>query len=322
MKGDKTNSRSRRSAPAVSRVALWTAAAAGAAVACAAATHFASWLALHPLRMPVRLPDDAAQLGLREIEFASQDGTPLSGWFLEAERATGVVLLCHGHPCCRLEMLPWARRIREAGFHALLFDFRAMGRSGGSLCTLGAREALDIQGALDWLDSEGITPGLPAGAFGISMGGAAAILAAAADCRIRAVASHGAFASLDSAIRQRGRCMAGPAGPAVAAALSHWGKAWLDCHPSEVAPVAVVHQIAPRPVLLIHGAKDLVVSPNDARALFEAAQAPCSLRVFAGSWHIYVPPIERDAYRAEVIGFFRRNLAGASCPARPRAERV
>src|SRR5690348_10569949 len=71
-------------------------------------THGFAWLATHPLRLPVRRPSDEA-LPLEDVVFPARDGIRIAGWFAPAQNAQGGVILCHGHPMNRVEMLPWAR---------------------------------------------------------------------------------------------------------------------------------------------------------------------------------------------------------------------
>ena len=92
-----------------------------------------------------------AALGLRyeEVAFRSVgDGLRLRGWFVPGEKRRGIVVLCHGYPGNRADLLPQAAFLRRAGFGVLLFDFRALGRSEGDICSIGWREVNDAHGAV------------------------------------------------------------------------------------------------------------------------------------------------------------------------------
>jgi alpha-beta hydrolase superfamily lysophospholipase len=280
----------------------------------AVGTHGFTWLATHPLRLPVRrLPRES--LELEEVAFPARDGIRIAGWFASAPNAQGAVILCHGHPMNRMEMLPWARLLHAAGFHVLLFDFRSMGESEGDLCSIGHLEVNDLLGAVDYLVRRPEMYGLEAGVFGISMGGAAAIMAAAQDERIAAVATHGAYASLERAIQQRGRMLLGPAGPLLAASATYWARRWIDTDPRSVSPQALVAQIAPRPVLISHGRMDLTINPEDAHALYSAAGTPKTLNVLPNSWHVRIGRKDRPGYERRLIRFFTDGLRAEAPPA-------
>ncbi len=280
----------------------------------AAGTLAYAWLATHPARLPILHGKKENDPEWQGVTFPTSDGLNIAGWFAAANPANGPaqggVILCHGHPMNRVEMLPWARLMHHAGFHTLLFDFRALGQSEGTLCSIGYHEVKDLLGAVAYLDARPEMDGLPIGAYGISMGGAVCLMAAAQEPRLAAVATHGAYASLDRAIDQRGRAVLGPAGVAFSRPAAYWGKRWMSADPATVSPLAVVSQIAPRPVLLMHGARDRIVNPADARALYEAAQQPKTLTLWPRSWHVRIHPEERPTYEATLKAFFQSNLKG------------
>ena len=82
----------------------------------------------------------------------------------------------------------------------------------------------------------------------------------------------------------------------------------MEIDPIIVSPCDVIGQIAPRPVLLMHGAHDRIINPADAQALYEAAQEPKELRIWPRSWHTTISSHERAAYENTLLEFFRVNL--------------
>ncbi|MCC6727789.1 MAG: alpha/beta fold hydrolase [Chthonomonadales bacterium] len=292
----------------VHRVARSAALAGAAAGALLAAGSFAlAYFGTHPVRLPLWRSPAGEGMPSEDVEFASRDGLRLSGWFVPARGARAVVVLCHGHPFNRCEMLFWARMLWPR-YHLLLFDFRAMGRSGGNTCTIGHEETRDLIGAVDYLARRPETRGLPVGVVGLSMGGAAALMAAAEDPRIRAVATHGAYARLDRAIAQRGRVVLGPLGPALSRPATLVGRRWLGVDPCDVAPVKAIERIAPRPVLLMHGERDRIISPEDGRLLARAGGPTAELWEVPGSGHQRVAPGARAEYSRRLNAFLVRAL--------------
>jgi fermentation-respiration switch protein FrsA (DUF1100 family) len=258
--------------------------------------------------MPVpKRPPEAAGIW-EDVSFRTEDGLRLSGWFFPRRDARAVVILCHGHQFHRMQMLEVLYALREGPFGFLLFDFRCAGRSEGQLSTIGADEVRDVRAAVDWLRSRPDTATLPIGVFGYSMGGAVAIMAAAQDDRIRAVASQGAYATLERAIADRGRFFAGTLGPVLVRPALALGKRWLRYNPADVAPLKVIGAIAPRPVMICHGEWDPYISPEDARLLYDAAGEPKVLRVVPCSWHISIAPDHKRAYYADLRAFFEQAL--------------
>ena len=70
----------------------------------------------------------------------------------------------------------------------------------------------------------------------------------------------------------------------------------------------MIGQIAPRPVLLMHGARDIIVNPADAQSLYDAACEPKTLTVWPRSWHVRINAQERPDYEAALVTFFQTNL--------------
>lgn len=265
-----------------------------------------AYIATHPPRFPVLLPKDANSLGLEEVSFPSRDSLMLSGWFLPASvpNPRGGIILCHGHMFNRMEMVPWAPLFQSLGFHVLLFDFRKSGRSGGHICTIGHLERLDLLGALDYLGCRPEMKGLPIGVYGHSMGGSVAIMVAAYDQRIAAVAAHGAFATLERAVRRRSRLLFGPLAPFVTPVVLHLGQRWVQAPPQAISALEAICHIAPRPVLLFHGKRDHIVPVEDAYDLYANAYSPRALHVLPQSGHIWIAPEERAAYDQILTRFF------------------
>ncbi len=276
-----------------------------------------AYFSTHPPRRSITRNPEEFGAAYEDILFPSRDGMTLSGWLVPA-RCTqetgaaprGAVILCHGMLANREEVVPWAEPLWSRGFTVLMFDFRALGKSGGNRCTAGYRETEDLSGAVDYLKSRADTKDLPLGVFGFSMGGATAILVAADDPRIQAVATHGAYATLESAITQRCKIHFSFMSPIVEWMTVRIGRKlrWYPVSPSEVNPVEAVSRLTPRPLLILHGGRDRVVHPGDARDLHAAAGYPKSLRVLPRSGHRRIHRHLRDAVRRRVSQFFCATL--------------
>lgn len=271
-------------------------------------TYVIARLSLHPLRKaPLKTPD-VFGAEYEDIQFPSFDGARLSGWFVPARvpDPRGVVILCHGMSANRSEVLPWAKPLWESGFALLMFDFRRLGESEGEFCTAGHFETHDLLAAVDYVKSRPEIEPLPVGVFGFSMGGVAAIRAAAEDDRIKAVATHGAFATLERALRQRCRHHFGPMAPLAAWMTRRFVRTfgWDIAASSGVDPLEAVRRLTPRPLLLLHGKRDPIVHVNDARDLHRAAGYPKELNLLPRSGHRRIHPTIQPAAWESLRQFF------------------
>lgn len=173
--------------PAI-QVAIWAALIVALFLAASLASF---WLAVRPPRLSIPLRPEELGLRVEPVRIRADDGMRLAGWFVPRPDAPAIVLL-HGYPAEKADLLPIAAAL-ASDFAILLMDHRYFGESEGRATTLGFRERRDLQRAVDFVQSRGATA---VGVFGFSLGGAVALLAAAEDPRIRAVAAYAPFSDL------------------------------------------------------------------------------------------------------------------------------
>lgn len=285
---------------------------------CAAGVIILLRRSVYPKRVTPQQSQAMIEAGCEDVRFPSAgDGAQLSGWFVPSQTTPvhGAVFCCHGMSQNRDQMLAWAESLWNNGFHVLLFDFRAVGESEGHRATGGFLEAEDLLGAVEYLSSRPDCVGLELGALGFSMGGSSAILAAAQEPRIRAVVTHAAYATLDSAIAARCRFHFGPLAPIVEWGFKRFGRKHFHAQPAEIVPLRVVSCLTPRPLLVLHGEKDPIVPPWNAYQLYASAGEPRFLRLLKDGDH-EPDHAHTEEVHAEVVAFFRKYLTSDQCVVR------
>lgn len=194
------------------------------------------------------------------------------------QRASGIVVFCHGSGSSRLSPRnrAVAADLREAGLATLLFDLLTEREEAIDRITSEYRFnirllAERVVAALDWLGAAPATSHLTPGLFGSSTGAAAALVAAAArPDRVRAVVSRGGRPDL--------------AGDA----LSMVGA----------------------PTLLLVGSEDPDVLELNRDALFRL-HSERELRVIPGATHLFIEPGTLERVASEAASFFAAHLEGA-----------
>ena len=267
--------------------------------------------------MARRTPDLAASpsdygLTYQDVSFQSRDDLTLRGWFIPANSSVrGTIIFCHGHAGSMDPDTVYAPWLNKAGFNVLMFDFRAHGRSEGDRVSLGYFERLDLLGAIDYLQSRGITE---VGVMGFSMGGAVGLATAAENETIRAVISDGGFARMESAVLGWGLERGLPRWLALLIArLIITATGWrLGVRLSDADPIQWVAQIAPRAVLFIHGDRDPFITIADVEALYAKSGEPKMLWRVAEAQHRRIDRVRPAEYRQRVIDFFEQYLAVAT----------
>ena len=114
------------------------------------------------------------------------------GWFFPGLRGAPVIILCHGYQSQRGDVLTLATPLQENQFNVFVFDFGGHGKSAGST-TLGPRETREVLAAIAAMARRTDVDGNRVGLWGANVGGYAALAAAVADRRVRALAVESVY---------------------------------------------------------------------------------------------------------------------------------
>src|SRR5690242_874383 len=278
---------------------------------------------------PHRAARTPASLGLdyREVAFpARADGITLRGWLIPGVLADGrltldrALIVVHGHRENRADtefgLLDFSAAVARAGFAVLAYDTRGAGTSDPAPDSLGAFERRDVLGAVDFLRSGPLPypalarPRVIAG-WGVSMGAATLLLAAAEEPAITAVVADTAFTDVLPLLERELPKQGAPAPLVPGVLLAGWALYGVNYY--DVRPVDAVARIAPRPIFFIHGDGDDFIPATNLDALVRAARAAPGAQV--QSW--LVPGVRHHAqtyhtagqeYVRRVVAFFDSTL--------------
>lgn len=247
------------------------------------------------------------------VSLISRDHLQIAGWFIEHPNPRGALILLHGIGTSKADLLDFIKELHPKGpYHLLAIDFRGHGASAGRVLSFGKEEAWDVEAGLRFLSEDPRCKGLPVGCYGISMGGAIGILAASRFPRLEAVVSDSSYADFPRAIA-RGVWMSYHIPRIPLGQIVIWGTAIrLWCRMSTVSPVFHIRKIAPRPILLIHGARDQTTPLGEGLWLHEAAGEPKEFWLVPGAEHVgsfYQDPSE---YLTRVVNFFNHVFSRAA----------
>jgi uncharacterized protein len=274
-------------------------------------------VAAHILSLPERnVPDvtpAATGLPFHDVRFPSRiDGVAIAAWYVPREGAGRAVVMVHGMNVSRGAEFEgrWvevARGLWEAGVSVLMIDMRGHGASADARFGFGLRERRDVAGAVEWLLGQGYVPG-GIGVLGISMGGAAAIGAAAETPAVGAVATDATFADVEPVIRRAWPVVSGL--PVALWPPTRWmGRLMFGYDLGGARPGDDIARLRDRPLLLIHGEDDRLVPVENAR-LLAARHGGAMVRIVPGADHARSFFADPDAYVATVARFFAQSLAG------------
>lgn len=267
---------------------------------------------VHTPKHPAEInPDYYGYENWEEVSFESPDGLTISAWFMPpAPDNQAVIIYVHGHTRNKSVYLSEAIMLNEGGFGALLLDLRNSGESEGDLTTFGLMEALDIQGAVDYLKTRPEIDPNRIGIMGTSMGGSTTILAASQIPELRSVVVQSTFTSLEDNINEVLTTMSGISFPPFFYLVRYYAEQEAGFDIDYVRPVDEIAKIAPRPLLIIHGEDDELLNVQNAYALFEAAREPKQLVIYPGVGHVGFLELVGGDYMDLLGEFFIETLLG------------
>jgi fermentation-respiration switch protein FrsA (DUF1100 family) len=247
----------------------------------------------------------------RTVDFPTAGQATLRGWLVPgADGARLGVVTAHGRGADRRDFLRHLPIFHDLGLPTLLFDYREHGTSDGTGrgMSMGFREAEDISAAVRFLkETTGVERVVVVGG---SLGGSSAILAAARDQAIDGVVAESPFANMATFVYDDvNRTVAHRPVLQRLFALPWWPNLVVEVSALRQgvgrmrAPADVVHQIAPRPLLLMHGTGDVTVDRAHSELLFARAGDPKELWIAEAAEHVQIFDRHPEEYRARVSAF-------------------
>lgn len=185
---------------------------------------------------------------------------------------SGTILVLHGIQNQKTSMLSAAKSFAANGYRAVLVDSRAHGRSSGQWVTYGAIESRDLVQLLDALQQQQLLV-KPVGAFGVSLGGASAILLAGTDSRVRAVVAVAPFTTMHDEVFHYARQFFPRwwlSDDFIERAIASAGRE-AGFNPQDASPLRAIAKTDAR-VLLIHGKADKKIPYQDSETLHAASR--------------------------------------------------
>ncbi|MFQ5790676.1 MAG: alpha/beta hydrolase [Acidobacteriota bacterium] len=254
--------------------------------------------------MDLRLTSTPADFDLEfeEVSFSSRDGVGLQGWYMGGGHR-GISVACgHGLFRSRREVLDRAAFLRKAGFNVLAFDFRRHGKSGGERVTLGYKERLDVEGAVDLLKAR--SPEDAIALYGVSMGAAAALLAAAEMPGVRSVVADSCFLSLEHTVSHHLKLIFGLPSFPLADEIQFFIERRGGFRGEEFDLERAVRLIGKRPLLFVAGSRDKRMPVELQRRLYRVASDPKSrFVVIEGATHGAAYRTDPEHYQRALLDF-------------------
>lgn len=271
--------------------------------------------ALNLLTAPIadrELPDEfpsTYNLPYEDIVVTNPNGMKLHGWFVPSENGA-VIIMQHGYKSTRSELLNEAEMMHRHGYGVLLTTVRAHDQSEGEDITLGYYEMADMEAWYQYLLTRDDIDPQKIGILGNSYGGMLAIQFASQNPNIKAVVANCAFSSMSDTVATSVKHFTDlPEFPFVPL-IVFWAETHTGIQMEAIDATQWIPQISPRPVFLMQGGKDTVISPESGQILYDAANEPKELWYDPELGHVDFDTERAEEYEARVSAFFDQYLLG------------
>ncbi|GAB5404913.1 MAG: hypothetical protein Aurels2KO_31440 [Aureliella sp.] len=200
-------------------------------------------------------------------------------------------------------MISRAEFLVSLGYSTILIDFQAHGESGGDAITMGHLESRDVEAAVAL--AEQLHPGEPIGVLGVSLGGAAALLACPIE--IDALILESVYSTIDKAVHNRVADRLGKLAYVPSQLLILQLKPRLGISTSQLRPIERMPFVS-CPVFIMSGEDDRHTTEAETRDMYAAATSLKELWVVPGAAHVDLLAIAPDGYRDRVESFLKSSM--------------
>ena len=265
----------------------------------------ASWLVGGALcasaNHPVAKPEN---LAVEPVSFESTSGTMIHGWLVQPETNRGVVILQHGVRADKSSLVERAKFLSRAGYAVLLFDFQAHGESIGKKITFGFLESRDSQAAVEFVKKR--FPGKPIGVIGLSLGGAAALLARP-PLEVQALVLESVYPDVVDATKDRLELVLCRPARMLSPLLTCQFNLRIGVSPDALRPIDGAEEIK-TPKLFLAGTKDLRTKFSEAQEMFARAAEPKTFFPVEGAGHEDLHHFLGARYEQLILDFLEKHL--------------
>jgi len=246
-------------------------------------------------------------LPFEDVTVQTDDGLKLVGWFVPSQNGA-VIIMQHGYKSTRKELLNEAEMMYRHGYGILLTTIRAHDYSEGELITFGMNEVNDMEAWYQYLlTRDDIDPG-KIGILGNSYGGMLAIQYASQNDNIKAVVADCAFSSLNDTVETSVTYFTDLPSFPFAPLIVFWAEQETGFKTKDIDATQWIAKISPRPVFLMQGGADVVISADSGQRLYDAAGEPKELWYDPELGHVEFDKARAVEFEQRVAEFFDQYL--------------
>ena len=218
-----------------------------------------------------------------------------------------MIVLLHGIRANRQQMVDRARFLRRAGYSVAAVRFtRGRTGNGGDAITFGHLESEDARAEVALARS--LAPGEPVAVIGVSLGGAAALLANP-PLDVDAMILESVYPSIDRAIENRLRGRIGGTAPFFAPMMLAVIHPRLGFAADELRPIDHVGALK-TPKFFMFGTADRDTTLAESMEMFSGASDPKQIWPVKGAGHVDLYGYAGEEYQRRVLDFLGTQVGG------------
>lgn len=242
----------------------------------------------------------------KQESITSSDGISLNGYYAYSTQNNPWVICIHGYGGKATGMVEYTEMFRNLGMNVLTVDLRGHGDSQGNYYTLGVRDSDDIILWTNWLKKSFKADKIIL--FGISMGGATALMAAAKKSELFSIViSDSAPSDFNRMFMRILKHRMGSIAHLFMPMLYLYTRILAGYSLKEASAGEYVSQVS-IPTLYIHGQSDGLVPLEMMTELYEKSTCQKECFVMQGAEHTGAIKTDKDLYLRKVSDFIQRTV--------------
>lgn len=257
-----------------------------------------------------KVPDETPAnrgMAFEDVSVTTTDGLRLAGWFIPSS-GRALVMVVHGYKEHRGSVLGVAAILRRHGYAVLVTSLRGHDRSDGETISFGAHEMQDLAAWYAWVRTRPEVDPALIGIFGVSMGATIAIRFTSENPGVRALVADCAFSSVEDTVETSVEYFTGLPPFPFASLILFWMERELGVDSDTIDAKRWIPDISPRPVFLLQGGADIVVSPESGERLYQAAREPKELWFEPELGHAEFLKKRPKVFELRISEFFKKHL--------------
>ena len=245
--------------------------------------------------------DNPSNYGLEyeDISFKTSDEINISAWLISSEKADGTVIVGHGYPFNKGNILHVALFLYPK-YNLLFYDHRYFGQSSGRISTVGLREVEDVKAALRFVKKR--FGNRPVAFYGFSISASTMLMSKQ---NVSAIISDSAYANLENMVNQVFKIF-GPFRYPFVELTNLLSLITFKVHPREVSPAKDIKD-SETPIFVIHGNKDSQI-PVEEAYLIKESKPDVELWIVENADHGQAYALYSSEYKKKVRSFLAKHM--------------